>query len=40
MLALLPMLLGDQLVLIVGDGVRQCGVLMDQCSSYLTYLIS
>lgn len=40
MVALLPMLLGDHLTLIVGDGMRNCGVLLDQCSSYLTYLVS
>ncbi len=40
MVALMPLLLGDQLMLIVGDGMRQCGVLMDQCTAYFTYLFS
>lgn len=40
MVATLPLLLGDQLVPIVSDALRQAGTLMDGCTAYLTYLLS
>ena len=40
MLALTPMLLGDQLVLIVANAMRDCGVWFDQASTYLTQMLS
>ena len=39
-LAVLPLVMGDHLVLFVSDGIRQLGVLSDQFSAYLSYLLS
>lgn len=40
LMAVLPLLMGDQLGLLVSDGIRQLGVLSDQFSAYLSYLFS
>lgn len=39
-LALAPFLLGDRLILIVTSLMKEGGVMIDQLSNYLTWLIS
>ena len=39
-LAFTPFLLGDQLVVIVGDLLREGGVLITQFNNYVSWLIS
>ena len=39
-LAFLPFLLGDRLVMIVGDVMREGGVLITQFNNYVSWLIS
>ena len=39
-LAFAPFLLGDRLIMIVTDLMREGGVVMDQFGNYLTWLIS
>jgi hypothetical protein len=39
-LAFAPFLLGDRLILIVTDLMRGSGVMIDQVSNYVTWLIS
>ena len=39
-LAFLPFLLGDRLVLVVGSLMKEGGVLIDQVSNYVTWLVS
>lgn len=38
--AFLPFVLGDRLVVVVADLMRDCGVLISQFNNYLTWLIS
>lgn len=40
MLAFTPLLLGDQLVLIVGNAVRDCGWWLNEANTYLIQLLS
>jgi hypothetical protein len=40
LLAATPFVLGDRLVLIVGTAMRECAVMFDQFSAYLTRLVS
>ena len=39
-LAFAPFLLGDKLILIVSDLMKEGGVMIDQFSNYVTWLIS
>ena len=39
-LAFAPFLLGDRLVLIVTGLMKECGVMFDQFSNYLLWLVS
>jgi hypothetical protein len=39
-LAFMPFLLGDRLVLVVGSFMKEGGVLIDQFSNYLIWLVS
>jgi hypothetical protein len=39
-LAFTPFLLGDQLALIVSGLMKECGVMFDQFSNYLVWLVS
>ena len=39
-LAFTPFLLGDQLALIVSGLMKECGVMFDQFSNYLIWLVS
>ena len=39
-LAFAPFLLGDRLVLVVGSLMKEGGVLLDQFSNYVTWLVS
>jgi hypothetical protein len=39
-LAFAPFLLGDRLVLVVGSLMKEGGVLIDQFSNYVTWLVS
>jgi len=38
--AILPFLLGDRLIMIVGDLMREGGLMINQFGDYLTWLIS
>lgn len=39
-LAVLPFVLGDRLVLIVGGLMKDCGVMINQFHTYMNWLIS
>jgi hypothetical protein len=39
-LAILPFILGDRLVLIVGGLMKDCGVMINQFHHYMNWLIS
>ena len=39
-LAFMPFLLGDRLILVVTGLMRESGVMIDQVSNYLTWLVS
>jgi hypothetical protein len=39
-LAFTPFVIGDRLILIVGDLMRHGGVMIDQVSNYVTWLVS
>ena len=39
-LAILPFVLGDRLVLIVGGLMKDCGVMINQFHNYMNWLIS
>jgi len=39
-LAFMPFLLGDRLILMVGGLMQQGGVMFDQVSNYVTWLVS
>lgn len=39
-LAFAPFLLGDRLILVVGALMKECGVMFDQVSNYVSWLVS
>lgn len=39
-LAFMPFVLGDRLVVVVADLMRECGVLISQFQNYVSWLIS